>query len=168
MTPGAAAAPVDPGAHTARFKRPGGPEIEARVAVQAGEKDRVVVLRFPPPPAPPAPPAEAPAPRPVIGWVIGGVGLAALTASAGLWLSGTLGESHLRSTCGVSHSCSQADVDAARRKLVAGDIIAGIGIAAVVTGGALLLFYKPSPKPRVALTLSPSPWGASLGLAARF
>ena len=100
--------------------------------------------------------------------MIGGVGLAALTAPAGLWLSGTLGESHLRSTCGVSHSCSQADVDAARRKLVAGDIVAGIGVAAVVTGGALLLFYKPSPKPRVALTLSPSPWGASLGLAARF
>ncbi len=155
--------PVDPGAHVVRVERADQPPYEEPLAVRAGEKDRVFVIKLPASAGSPttAPPVdEATSPRPLVGWIVGGAGAAALAISAGFWIAGVTSESHLRSTCGVAHSCSQRDVDASHGKLVVGDVIGAFGATAVVVGGGLLLFYRPSAKTAVALT--PARGGASL------
>src|SRR6185437_3811766 len=94
--------------------------------VREGEQGRLISLKLP---------AEAPrrsGPRvPVGAWVIGGVGAAGLTAGVALWILGRSDRSNLYATCGVKHDCSPSAVDHARNELVAGDVAAGLGIAAV-------------------------------------
>ncbi|HVY48012.1 MAG TPA: hypothetical protein VHB21_19125 [Minicystis sp.] len=106
------------------------------------------------------------APRPLVGWIVGGAGVAALGVTTVLWAVGVSEESNLRSTCGVTHSCTQAAVDASHGKLVAGDVIGVFGAAAVIAGGAILLFYKPTPSS--AVSFAPLPGGGSFAATARF
>ena len=68
-------------------------------------------------------------------------------------------------TCGVTHARHQRDVDASHGKLVAGDVIGVFGATAVVVGGSLLLFYKPTPQ--TVLSALPVQGGAAMVVAGR-
>ncbi len=63
-------------------------------------------------------------------------------------------------------SCSQAAVDSSHGKLVAGDVIGAFGATAIIVGGSILLFYKPTPT--TAVSLSPSPRGTTLAIGGSF
>jgi hypothetical protein len=129
---------VDPGAHVVRVERAGDLPIEESVTVFQGERDRV--LRFELRPAE-APRPVDPAPRrsyvPAI--AVAGVAAVALGASAWLGLSGRGELSDLRATC--APSCTDAEVDPVRRKLVASDVLLGAGV--VAAGLSLYLFARP-------------------------
>jgi hypothetical protein len=115
---------LDPGEHTLRVEA-GERFVEQPIVIREGERDRLLPLRFPD--------AAAARARPVPAgvWVLGGVGAAAITAGALLWVVGRSEHGTLYATCGVTHDCAEGDVDSARAKLVAGDIVFGAGLAAV-------------------------------------
>jgi hypothetical protein len=117
---------IDPGEHTLRVEAEAGARfVEQRIVIREGERDRLLPLRF-------LEGADArPRPVPAGAWVLGGVGAAAITGGALLWAVGRSERGTLYTTCGVSHGCAEGDVDSARAKLVAGDIMFGVGLAAV-------------------------------------
>jgi hypothetical protein len=147
---------LNPGEHVFRVERPGYEPMERRVVVVQGERDRV--LRFamralaPAPPARTAPPPTTSGPRirptywPAI--VVAGASAATLGVAAWLGLTGRSDLSQLHGTC--APDCSDAQVDPVRRKLVASDVVLGVGLF----GAALsaYLFMRP---PSIAEESSP-------------
>ncbi len=131
---------IEPGEHLLRVERAGA-VAETRLLVRQGERDRLVTLRFvetPPPPPPPIAPSPGPprasAPErrvPMGAWVLGGAGLVATSAGLFFWVSGRSDRSDLYASCGVTHSCSQHEIDSARTKVLVGDITFGLGLAAI-------------------------------------
>jgi hypothetical protein len=113
---------IDPGEHTLRVEAGAG-SVEQRIVIREGARDRLLPLRVP------ADTRSRPVPAGV--WVLGGVGAAAITAGALLWAVGRSEHGTLYATCGVTHGCDESAVDRARSKLVAGDIVFGVGLAAV-------------------------------------
>jgi hypothetical protein len=68
------------------------------------------------------------------------------------------------------HTCSQSDIDSARGKLVAGDIVGGVGIVAAATGLGILLFGGGGggdSRP-VAVDVHPTTGGAQFSVQGRF
>ncbi|MBL8611745.1 MAG: hypothetical protein JNL38_30660 [Myxococcales bacterium] len=169
---------LDPGQHVFRFESTGLPPVEERVVIKQGEKNRIVSASFRPagadrpPPPPPAAPVEDSSGRTVmtvasIGLIgIGAVGLG-VGAVLGLQANSTIND--LKSTCGVTQTCPQGDVDAAERKrnLAIGAAVAG---GAFVAGGVVLFLLRPAaPKATaIRMEISPNPGGASLGLRGAF
>jgi len=72
--------------------------------------------------------------------VLGGAGLAAAGLGSYLLLSGIHDAKHLQETC--KPACAEADVSAARTKIVAGNIGVGVGILAIA--GAVWLALEPA------------------------
>jgi hypothetical protein len=129
---------IDPGTHTFVFSLEGSPAVEAKVVLHDGEKNREVSAVFtgpapaPPPEeatAPPLPPPSTSSGAPVLTWVAGGVGIAAL---AGFATFGALGVSARASDgCASAPGCSQADSSSVRDKFLAADISLGVGVVAL-------------------------------------
>lgn len=90
-------------------------------------------------------------------FVLGGVGVAALGGAGFFYLTGLDDGATLRDGCGSPPSCSQNDVDAAHRKLIVGDVLAGVGVVAI--GVATLLFLT---SPRKAASARRGAPGASV------
>jgi len=128
---------IDPGAHALRYEHAGAPPIEERVVIAEAEKGRVRAIVFASGAPPSAPPPEPHAARrvPSAAWILGGAGALAITTGAVLWAKWLSERSDLASTCAPTHSCSEADIDHSRTKLVLGDIAVGAGLVAV--GAAL-------------------------------
>lgn len=137
------AIPINPGPHKVRMEA-NGQVVEQQVVVIEGEKSRPVRLAFPGPggtsatPTPAGPSSSTPAGGeqqasssegvPPATWIFGGLAVASVGAFAFFALKGT-GEIHdLRDTCGRTQSCAQNDVDAAKSKLLIGDIFLGVGV----------------------------------------
>jgi hypothetical protein len=134
---------IDPGVHALRVESPGREPIEQRIVVVEGEKLRAVNVVFSAPTKalPPAlPAAKARSNPPVLGYALAGVGAVGLAGFAYFATSGLSARQDLQSTC--APHCAQDDVDAARRKLIIGDISLGIGTAAAL-GAGYLLFLRP-------------------------
>ena len=151
------AIPVDPGPHKLRFEAEGLAPVEMPVLVREGEQRRVVSARFAPksapsvkdapPPPPPPPPAPVSRPVPVAPIVLGVLGLGAFGSFAYLGITGKNDLAHLHETCGVTHTCAQADVDATHTKLLAADISLGAGVVLVgVATGLLIAHVVRAPK----------------------
>ncbi|WP_394832119.1 hypothetical protein LVJ94_36940 [Pendulispora rubella] len=133
------AVPVDPGSHVMAYVQ-GDERVEQNVVVREGERNRHLQFRLanrnvpvvpsfdklPSSDAAPAPTSPSPWP-----WVLGGAGVAALGIGTGFWIAGTNAHDDLGSSCAPTHSCSDDDVSSAKRKLVVGDILIGVGVAAV-------------------------------------
>jgi hypothetical protein len=64
--------------------------------------------------------------------LVSSAGAAMLGIAAALWVSGNADHSTMQSTCAPTHSCSQAAVDSAHGRLVAGDVL---GVSGVIVGG---------------------------------
>jgi hypothetical protein len=137
---------LDPGEHLLRFEADGAPPSEERVVVREGEKLRVVdVVLGPwpsPAPAPPSRPERSSPPRPRPNgwtWALGGAALAAGGAGAWLLASSLSDYRRLQRSCGVSGSCTAAQVDDVRNRVWAGDV-ALIGAAALAAGALWVTF----------------------------
>lgn len=184
---------VNPGPHALRFEKAGAAPVERQIVVRVGEKNRIVTVDFSgtrPPAAPPggsgtaAPPPdstaspgspEAPArPTPVGPIVVGALGLAAVGVFAGLGIKGKDDLAGLRATCGQTHSCAPAEVDAVKGTLIAADVSLGAGVLAL--GAAtiwLVASYRGGPPRKAAAftvlpVAAPLPAGAAAGVAGRF
>lgn len=142
---------LDPGEHALQIEA-GERVVEQRILVRQGEHDRLITLRFP---VEAAPTARS---IPTGAWVLGSLGGAGLTAGALLWAVGRSERSTLYSTCGVTHACDAAAIDQARTKLVAGDIVFGVGIAAV--GAAVWWGVTGSSAPKIPVSATPVAGGA--------
>lgn len=166
---------VNPGPHRVRMDA-AGKTSEEQIVVIEGEKSRPVRLTLRGAGAPtPATPGPTPSPttpeRPTesasggvspLVFVFGGLGVASLGAFAFLGLSGTGEINDMRDTCGKTQTCAQKDVDAAKTKLLIGDVFLGVGI---VSAG-LATYFALTPKKEVPLTVGVK--GTSLELRGAF
>lgn len=153
---------VDPGPRVFRLEAPGREATQQTLIVREGEKNRVVavVLRRPGEPLRPAP-APAPVAKveqerggvPAGAWILGGAGLLAIGGGVALWLSGRNDRDDLRGQCASAPSCAQGDIDAAKTKLVVGDVLAGAGVLAI--GAGVWLALRPSSSSSTAVTMGP-------------
>jgi tetratricopeptide (TPR) repeat protein len=159
--------PTDPGPHTVEAKAPGfQPFRQAlRVAEQQNETIEVTLEPEPPPPAALAP-AGAGAPREgrsrVPGYIVGGLGVASLGASAVFFGLRAEKISELEKACPgqVCPPSSQSDIDAGRTYTTIANVTLAVGVAAVAGGLVLVLTSGPSSSPSVAL--APAAGGAQL------
>jgi hypothetical protein len=154
------AVPVDPGERTFRVEA-GKRAASQRFVIREGEQRRLLSIKLP---------AEAPgrpAPRiPSGAWAVGSLGAAGMTAGVALWILGRNDRSNLYATCGVMHDCAPSAVDHARSEIVAGDVAAGLGIAAV--GAAVVWAIVAPSAPRLPVAARPVPGGGIVGWQASF
>jgi hypothetical protein len=150
---------LDPGEHALRVEA-GERVIEQRIVIRQGERDRLLSLRFP------ADAGEAARRVPAGAWVLGGLGAAGMTTGVLLWAMGRSEHATLSATCGVTHDCDQGAVDRARTKLVVGDIVFGVGIAAV--GAAVWWGLSGSSARRIPVGVQPVAGGSVVSWQGRF
>jgi len=136
---------IDPGTHAMRF-RAGDRTLAQNVVVREGEKDRTLRVVLPTRPAaqvPPAPAAEPPPqaalrrPVPVLAYVVGGVGIAALASFVTFDTMGFVKHGDLRSSC--APSCKDAQVSPIRTDYLVGDTSLGVSIVALGVATWLVL-----------------------------
>ncbi|HEU4406605.1 MAG TPA: hypothetical protein VFS43_15165 [Polyangiaceae bacterium] len=186
--------PVDPGEQTIAAEaagrlpfrrsvtvRAGGERVQIEVPALAPEPTRAGPAPAGPGPIGPAPvrPEAAPAPRaggkPVLGYVAGGVGVAALGVGAVFGLRAVSTYQDAKDACPPPHQdCSEGAIDdrkQAGRDAWVANIGIGVGVVALAAG-AYLLFVAPS-KPagpaaagRPGLRVAPGPGGG--GFLLRF
>jgi hypothetical protein len=116
---------VDPGQHVFRFEA-GKRVVNRTIVIREGERGRMLSVGLPPEPH-----TEGPRAIPIGAWVLGGIGVAAIGTGISLWIVGRNERADLYATCGLKHDCTSSQIDRARTKLVAGDVVAGVGLAAV-------------------------------------
>ena len=120
------AIPLDPGPHKIRVEGRG-VTIDRDIVLREGERDRVIALRL-------APPAMTSAPRTVPrgAWITMGAGGALMIGGIALWMAGLEDRSGLYENCGKT--CTKARIANARNKLIAGDVVFGVGAIVAGTG----------------------------------
>lgn len=130
------ARPMNPGPHTLRFAAADGTTATVDVVVRQGEKDRVVsvVLGVPSTAAQTQGEPRSARRTPVLGWVLSGVGLAALATFGVLAAHGQT----QYDACNA-HKCSASTVNSLSLERGAAFVALGIGVAGVAAGGWLVL-----------------------------
>jgi hypothetical protein len=145
------AIPIDPGHHRFRFVTPDGRVQEIESVAQESIKARPIEVQFAAAPLPvsvpsppPAPPTETPEPSatPIVAYVLGGVGLAALAGAGYFAWSGRRERQELSETC--SPRCADEQVDPVRSKYLVADVLLALGVASIGTG-AYFYFSTPTP-----------------------
>jgi hypothetical protein len=133
--------------------------LTQRIVARAGEKSRRVELRLAGPVAPPAnvtytpgEPAPAPArpPVPVLAYVLGGVGVAAVVTGSVLWATGSSAAHTYNDDCTSGAGCTQAQRTSAARQLVAGDLLWAAGLAAGAAAVVIVLQPRASASAQVS------------------
>lgn len=112
----------------------GGAVARERIVAVSGERNRVVTLVLAA--RAPAEPHRGLAVGPL---ALGGAGIALGVAGGVLWGLGRSAHDDMESTCAPAGACSTGDVDAARTKLVVGDVLVGLGLASLV--GAAIWYF---------------------------
>ncbi len=139
------ARPVDPGIHDFRFEADGMVPVEEQVVIREGEDRRMLVVQFNALPnssfATSSPDETARVRRlPVLPFVFGGVGLVALGSFTYFGLKGRAEASDLASGCGVTKTCSDAQLDRVRTKLQVADV--SLGVSLISFGIATWMFVS--------------------------
>jgi hypothetical protein len=171
---------VDPGTHTLRVERDGSVPVEQRIVVRESERHRMVSVAFAAAvvqpavasAATPGPSGESPAtssPRslvlPITLVVGGGVTLA---VASYLWAAGLSEHSTMASGCATTHTCSQSAIDSSRGKLLAGDVVGGVGIVAAAVGVGLIVFGGSGAPQTTPVALEPLAGGGLLRMKGSF
>ena len=132
---------VEPGVHIFKYTRDGSLDVEEKLVVRIGEKNRFVDVTF----APPKPitpesadrlrgEANVKPPRdgfhvPAVAWITGAVGLAAFGGMTALAIVANSDETSLRTSC--APRCAQSDVDAIQTKLTIANVAMAVGFVGV-------------------------------------
>jgi hypothetical protein len=126
---------VDPGKH--HFETVHGElHVDQDVIIAQGEKNRVVILTFAPPPSPPAKRiAETTRPVPLSVWILGGVGVLGLGAFTGFAIEGQAKYNRCEPTCSADAAALET-----RRAFAFGAL--GVGVVSLAIG-AVLYFMRP-------------------------
>lgn len=178
--------PLDPGPHAVTAKAPNRKPFEANVTLTERETTRLEITLEELPreavgPVVVAPPPADKPPSKVVPYVIGGVGIASLVASGVLFGLRQSTISKLEKAC-PDQTCPRSQAsryDDLKFYHYGSQVTLGVGLAAVGTAGALLLFQKkkaePAPvasaseRPSVEIELTPSlPLHAGAPLGATF
>lgn len=171
---------VDPGTHKFVFEYAGKDPIEEEVILREGQKNKAIDISFvsetktaaPPPSG--EPPIEDEVPEdpgkkkiPVISWVLGGVGVAAIGGAAFFWLSGESEKSDLDS---CKPNCKESEVDSVKQKRLIGDIALGVGVVAIGAAVYFAVAAKPEKPPPAAarFDVRMAPGGAFAGVSGSF
>jgi tetratricopeptide (TPR) repeat protein len=164
---------VNPGSHLVKAEAPGFQSAQKRFEVTEGGSAAVELVLFPEEdkpdeptladqPTAPAEPADADAAFPTGPVVLMAGGAAVFGVGLAVGLVGL-------SEAGDAPSSEGDEADAARAKGLAGDIVAGVGIAAAAAGLIWLIVYDGEPEPEAA-TSAVRPWsqGSAMGLTLSF
>ena len=151
--------PVDPGPHSVRV-RAGDATWESNVTLGDGETRALSVSVFSRRAAP-----ETPTQRKV-GYVLGGVGLAAVVVGSIVGATALATASSLGAACGTDRSqcppSAQSDIDSLRIRSLLADLSLGGG-AALVVAGAVVTLTSPAPRePPTWLEIVPTVGGIAL------
>lgn len=168
---------VDPGEHTIEAAAPGRTPWSTRVVVEPGTPETVVVIpplaasgaaspRLPPPP----PPSDDRDTLRLAGLVVGGAGLAGVVVGVAfgvMTLSDATAAEEDPSLC-PAHRCTPAGEDAiasAETKAWVSNVALGVGAAAVITGGVLVVLSLGDDAPPSATASGArwTPWASSEG-----
>jgi hypothetical protein len=178
---------VDPGPHAFHYESASGaPPVDEQVLIKQGERNRALNVTFQPPPGavpPPAPPPEpGPAPppastgKPLVAWVLGGAGVAALAAGGILWLTadGDVSSAKEAPPNGCAPNCPQDRVDGIRTKYVVSDVLFGVGVVSLGFGAYFFFAHggdsaAPSANhSALRVDFGASPHGGQLEILGRF
>lgn len=165
---------VWPGAHRLEFTLPPYSPLSYEVSVEAGEKNRVVRVRFererpavpsaPPPPAREPPPRTSSRPVPTVTYLLAGGAILAAGASGSLLAAALSRRETARERC--APGCYDGERDEVDRLLLGADLAAAASLA--FAGLSIYTFVSrptlelPAPK-RVELSLSAAPGVAISG-----
>jgi hypothetical protein len=145
--------PVDVGERKLRFERAGSPAVDQSVVFRSGERSRVVTVVIG---GADAADATAPPRRSTTGpLLLGGTGVALAIGGGVLWAVGKGAHGDLESSCAPEGLCATSDIDAARTKLIVGDILLGAGVLAVA-GAVYWYLSSGSPKRTAAPWMVPT------------
>ncbi len=150
------ALPTNPGPHQLRFVTAGAGPVDLEVLVRDGEVRRPLTVRF----AMAGTPEGPSQPVPAASYVLWGLGVAGLASFATLGLKGRAELDNMAETC--KPNCSQANEDAAWRKLAAADISGAIGLVSLAAGTWI---YLARPSKRTAGSTPTTPSVSLQGLA---
>jgi hypothetical protein len=154
---------VDPGKHVVRVVHGARPPIEQTIVVVEGSKNRALDFEIPVPgPAPEPEPTRASARSAPVGPILfGGISVASVAVFTVLAASGTRDLDRMRARCGQTRSCLESDIDAARTKIIVGDVfLAATAVTGVIAVGWTIAHYTGEPgvrAPATALRWSVSP-----------
>jgi hypothetical protein len=187
------AVPIDPGSYLIAASAPGYRAWKTTIDVSEGESKTVEVPELereaPPEPTEPAPapvvsvpPAalHAPAPPPpsasggrTLGWIIGGVGVAALGVGAGFGIASLVSYHDADNLCPSPHKGCSGDAISARNRAESQAWITNIAIGASVVGAGiggwiLLGGRKRESTTSIAVRASPDARGIRVGLERSF
>jgi hypothetical protein len=149
------AQPVDPGEHTFTVTLPDGKTRTQRGTVVEGVKAQRFVFDFEPKvtPAPPPPPERGLSPWT---YVLGGVTVAGLGSFGYFGLTGL----HQRGeVLDCTQSCSESEVESARRSLLFADVSLGVSVVALASALTVYFVTRPSSAPVPAAGNVPPTFG---------
>jgi hypothetical protein len=170
---GARAQPSDPGAHLFRFESAEYGVVELKVMIREGEKNRRIVATFEKKPEPTGPtaPSERLSAGPIVGWTLGGVGLAAIGVGVVFEVLGLSKASELEP---CKPACPSEDTATMSRNFVIGDVALVAGAVAMAAGIVVLITSYSSEQPdepaktSLELQIVPAEQGAVGTVRARF
>jgi hypothetical protein len=136
--------PLDPGDHRFRIEARGFAPVAQSFLLREGEQARAIHMKLVSPHArEPLPPEKKSAGIPWPSYVLGGVALLGFAGGTYFFFSGKNDVSDLRSSC--APHCDESDVDSARAKIRAADVLLGVGVVALGAATFIALNHD-SPK----------------------
>ncbi len=167
---------VDGGDHLYRYEAAGFSPVEDHVVIRAGEKNRVLKVRFvssaPLPVAPPAPePAASRSGPPITAWIFTGVAVAAFASETyfGLAGIGQFNRDKGNGPGGCAGHCSPSEISSLKTQFAVADVSLGVGVVSACF--AAYFFLRPrgsTTPPATAVDFAPHPGGGVATVSGRF
>lgn len=149
---------LDPGEHRFRLQRAEGPPLAVRAVVLEGRKAQPVRAVFPVDGVPAPAGSKGP---PLVTYVLGGAGIAALGVAAGFGIDG-LSRKGALDDLGCRPGCDSSRVSAVERSFLVADVSLGIGLVLTAAAAAFWIFRGAPAAPQSARTSPASDGDAPL------
>jgi hypothetical protein len=158
--------PLDPGPHTITANAPGFIPFSTTADLKEREVTKVTIeLEIAPEPVTPPPPTRVvvvprdEGPSRTVPYIVGGAGILFLGAGGALWALRQSTLADLEQDCPDKNNCAksnEASYDRVKVYGIAAPVVAGVGVAAIGTAAALIIFErepgkKPAKSKKVAL-----------------